>query len=473
MKEKTTQVKPFPDFGKVPPNSIEIEGAVLGAILVDSACMDDIAEILTAQMFYKEAHQIIYSAAYSLYKKNQYADLLSLVSHLRNTGELDMVGGIDNIIKITEKIISTAQAVQHSYIIQTTYIQREMIRIGMEMQSRGFDAELDPADLLAYAEKELYQLGDTANKKEPVKISHILKQLTDIIELREKSKSELIGVPSGITALDRITMGWQAGDLIILASRPSMGKSALGVQFGKLAAQYGHPTLMFSLEMTDIQLGERYLSSESGHDSYDLKRGRNIEWPKIERTLNNSENTPFWIDDSAHMSIYEFRSKVRRAKKRHKIELVICDYLNLFTGDIDKENMSEKYGSISKMFKQVAKECKVAVIGLAQLNRSPEMRANAFPKLSDLRNSGEIEQDADIVIFPVRYRMIGMLTDENDRDLKDYARIDVAKNRNGMTDFVEVMVSQDCMQWGIQEENPFDTKDFTETIAEKNKQLEF
>jgi len=176
MKEKTTLAKQLPDIGRIPPQAIEIEAAVLGAILVDSACMDDIAELLSAEMFYKEAHQIIDSAAFSLYKKNQYADILSVVEYLRNTGDIDRVGGAVNITNLTDKIVTTALAIQHSYIIQTTYIQREMIRIGIEMQNRGFDPEIEPADLLAYAEKELYQLGDTAKKKEPIKITDILKE---------------------------------------------------------------------------------------------------------------------------------------------------------------------------------------------------------------------------------------------------------------------------------------------------------
>jgi replicative DNA helicase len=457
----------------LPPQAIDIEEAVIGAMMVDSVCIDDIAEILTPEVFYKSAHQIIFSAALGLYKKNQYTDILSVTNRLQDTGELEIVGGPTVLLRLTSKVVTTAQAVQHSYILKAAYIQREMIRIGHELVQRGYDPTLDPSDLLEYAEKELYQLGDTANHKEAVSISALLNRLSTLIEKREKTKSDLLGVPSGIMPLDRITMGWQPGDLIIIAARPSMGKSALAVQFARFASQYNHPALVFSLEMTDLQLGERFLSSESGHDSYDLKRGRNVQWEKIERVISNNKNTPLWIDDSAHVSIYEFRSKVRRAKKRHKIELVICDYLNLFSGDEDKQNMSEKYGSISKMFKQVAKECKVAVIALAQLNRSPEMRLNAFPKLSDLRNSGEIEQDADIVIFPVQYRRIGMMTDENDRDLSGLARIDIAKNRNGVTDFIEVEVSPDSMIWKEIERESVSIDDFTEPNREKNNQLPF
>ena len=233
--------------------------------------------------------------------------------------------------------------------------------------------------------------------------------------------------------------------------------------------------LLFSLEMTDIQLGERYLSTETGADTYDIKQGRNIDWHKIESSLNNNRNVPLWIDDSPHMNIYEFRSKVRKAKKKYGIELVICDYLSLFTGDESKDNMSEKYGSISKMFKSVAKECEVAVIALAQLNRSTEMRASQLPKLSDLRNSGEIEQDADIVIFPVRYKVIGIDHDDKGRDLSEMARIDIAKNRNGRLGILNIRVSPDCMQWGIDTDEDYfgevetqvNPEEFTESKAQK------
>jgi len=475
MTEKTTSRNSsftMPDFGKVPPQSTQVEEAVLGAVLVDSSCIDDVAEILTPGMFYKDAHQKIYAAALELYKKSKFADLVSVTNHLRDISELEMCGGPIYLTRLTKEIVSTAMVPQHCHIIKTSYIQREMIRIGTELQTRGFDPMIETEDLLEYAEKELYELGDTANKKEAVTIGIILKRIADTIAIRESAQSELIGVPSGITELDRITMGWQPGDLIIIAARPSMGKSALAIQFARFAAQLKHPALLFSLEMTDAQLGERYLTSETGHDSYDLKRGRNIIWSRIEKALHDNSKTPLWIDDSAHMTIYEFRSKVRRAKKRYGIEVVICDYLNLFTGSDDKDNMSEKYGSISKMFKQVAKDCKVAVIALAQLNRSPEMRAIQFPKLSDLRNSGEIEQDADIVIFPIRYRMVGMLSDENNRDLSEMARIDVAKNRNGRTDSIDVRVSDDCMQWGLPVEDVFPVSDkeaidFTESVKDK------
>lgn len=451
------------DFGKVPPQNVEVEASVLGAIMVDSSCIDDVAEILTPDMFYKEAHKIIYQATLTLYKLNKYADIVTVTSYLRDINELETVGGPVYITGLIRTVVSTAQVFQHALIIKTSFIQREMIRIGTELQNRGFDSTIDPADLLEYAERELYALGDSASNKEPIIIGTLLNNLAEIISDREKSTSELIGVSSGITELDRVTMGWQSGDLIIIASRPSMGKSVLGIQFSRFAAQFAHPTLLFSLEMTDLQLGERYLSAETGHDTYDMKRGRNIQWDKIEKALRLNGKTPLWIDDSAHMTIYEFRSKVRRAKKRHKIELVICDYLNLFTGDEDKDNMSEKYGSISKMFKRVAKECGVAVIGLAQLNRNPDMRSSQIPKLSDLRNSGEIEQDADIVIFPVRYKMIGKTENERGEDISNMARIDVAKNRNGRLGVIEVRVSEDCMTWGVQDEVDSEYKDFTES----------
>lgn len=467
MKEKATYRTPIttmPDFGKVPPQAIQVEEAVLGAIMVASSCIDDIAEILKPEMFYKEAHQKIFGAAVTLYRKSKYADLISIQEELRNRNELESAGGPMALTLMTGKVVTTQMAVQHSYIIKTAYIQREMIRIGSELQTRGFDPMVETADLMEYAEKELYQLGDITSSKEPIGMADLLNNLANIIQIREKTTEEFTGIPSGIITLDRVTLGWQLGDLIILASRPSVGKSALGIQFATFAAKMGHPSLMFSLEMTDLQLGERYMSAETGHNSYDLKRGRNIQWAKIEKLISQGSKTPLWIDDSSSMTIYEFRSKVRRAKKRHSIELVICDYLNLFTGDEDKDNQSEKYGSISKMFKRVAKECKVAVIALAQLNRSPDQRANQLPKLSDLRNSGEIEADADIVLFPIRYAMIGKSIDERGRDLTHLGQIDIAKNRNGRTEFVEVIISEDCLKWGSVEE---EIKAFTGEVEDR------
>jgi replicative DNA helicase len=457
----------IPDFGKVPPQANDMEEAVLGAALIEKEAVYMVINILKPESFYRESHQKIFKTIIELVSKGFPVDLYTVSEELRSHQELDSIGGPVYLAQLTSKIVSAANVEYHARIVAQKYIQREMIRISTEVQTRAFDDTYDVSELMEYAEKELFQIGGDTSQKDPVKIGVLLNSLAELISKMEQTGKELIGVPSGIISLDRITLGWQAGDLIILAARPSMGKSALAVQFVKFASQLGHPALMFSLEMTDIQVGERYLSVETGQNSYDLKRGRNIDWPKMERILNANKNLPLWIDDSAKMTLTEFRSKVRRAKKKYNIQLVVCDYLNLFTGDADKDNMSEKYGSISKMFKQVAKECKVAVIALAQLNRSPDMRANQFPKLSDLRNSGEIEQDADIVIFPVRYKMVGMLRDERDRDLTNLARIDVAKNRNGKTDVVEVEVSHDCMQWSCVEDTAFPTKDFSESQTSK------
>jgi replicative DNA helicase len=419
--------------------------------MLDTSAMDEVTTLLTSIMFYREAHQKIFEAAFQLYKANKFTDLYSVSESLRNQNELDAVGGPVYITELTSRVVSAANVRQHAMYVKQKYIQRELIRISTELQNRAFDDTYDIAELIEYAEKEIYGIGDTAVSKEPIMIGNLLNILADTISLREAQKTELAGVPSGLIGVDRITLGWQPGDLIILAARPSMGKSALAIQFGRFAAQLGHGVLMFSLEMTDTQLGERYLSAESGHDTYDLKRGRNIIWAKIEKAIHSNTKTPLWIDDSAHMTLFEFRSKVRRAKKKHNIQLVICDYLNLFTGDETKDNMSEKYGSISKMFKAVAKECKVAVLSLAQLNRGVEQRSNPLPKLSDLRNSGEIEQDADIIVFPTRYILAGMHEDSHGRNLDTMALIDVAKNRNGRVDQVEVNVSADCMIWTDQE----------------------
>ncbi|MCJ7447947.1 MAG: replicative DNA helicase [Bacteroidales bacterium] len=462
----------LPDVGKIPPQAIDMEEAVLGAMLLESSIVDEAISILTPEMFYKEANKKIFESIIRIYKHNSVIDLLTVTNDLRDFRELESIGGPVYITGLTSKVVSAAHSVYHAIIVKTKYIQREMIRLSTELQNRAFDDTWDVGDLMEFAEKEFYTLGDTVTHKEPIKIGILLNNLADLISKREVNENSLLGVPSGISELDNITMGWQPGDLIIIASRPSMGKSALAIQFGKFAAQKNHPTLLFSLEMTDVQLGERYLTAETGQDSYDLKQGRNIDWPNMERVIEDNKTVPLWIDDSAHMTIYEFRSKVRRAKKRYNIELVICDYLNLFKGDAAKDNMSELYGSISKMFKSVAKECQVAVIALAQLNRSPDMRASSLPKLSDLRNSGEIEQDADIVIFPVRYRAIGTPVIDG-RDVSDRANIDVAKNRNGRTQAIEVRVSPDCLKWGLLDETPFpENVDFTEP-KKTDEQLKF
>lgn len=462
MDKKKTNIN-TDNFGKIPPQNIEIEEVVLGAILLERTAFEEVQSLINGNVFYKESNKTIFQAAEYLYKKNEQIDVLTVSDVLRKKGEMDSIGGPVYLSELTNKIVSSANIVRHSLLIKEAYIKREIIRIGSELQSMGFDTSIDLSDILDYAEREMFSLGENNTKKEAKSILQIYSKLVEMIEKREKQKNTVTGIPSGIIELDRMTLGWQGGDLIILAARPSMGKSALALQFASFASENKYPTIMFSLEMTEIQLAERLLSTQSGHDNYDIKSGRNIDWNRIEKAIRRAEDMPLYIDDSPTMTIYEFRSKVRRAIKRYGIKMVVCDYLNLFKGDEAKENMSEVYGSISKMFKSVAKECNIPVIGLAQLNRSPDSRTNSFPKLSDLRNSGEIEQDADIVIFPVRYGAISNKErDDQGRNIKEWARIDVAKNRNGKTGDFEVRISPDCMVWGIPDQYAEYYKETTE-----------
>ncbi len=448
----------IPEGGKIPPQAIEAEEGLLGILMVDFGAMDDIGELISPVMFYKPAHQKLYTAIESLFKRDKFADLVTVMQFLRDRGELEEIGGPVYLMELTSKIVTSHMAIEYALIIKDRFIQRDVIRICSTLTGMAYDGNIDTKELLEAAERELFTLGEVNITRGAESIGVILSKVLEVVQKREAVKAELIGVPSGLLSLDRITLGWQPGDLIILAARPSMGKSAIAIQIAKFAALTGYPTLMFSLEMTDTQLGERILSGETGIDSYDLKRGRNLNWTLLEKSLTELIDKPFWIDDSSKMTIYDFRSRVRKEVKKHGIKLVVCDYLNLFTGDESKENMSEKYGSISKMFKQVAKDCGVAVIALAQLNRNVEGRKDGFPKLSDLRNSGEIEADADIVIFPTRYKALGMYEDTNGRDLTKLARLEVAKNRNGRVDVIEVNVSSDCVKWSDIELTSFESE---------------
>ncbi len=457
MENKKKSAVFIPEVGKIPPQAPEAEEALLGIILLDFNVIDDVCDILKPEMFYRPAHQLIFNSIIELYRKEKYADLLTVMHYLKDKNELEDIGGAVYLTELTEKVVSSHMAVEYSLIIKDKYIQRDVIRICTILSGMAYDGLIDTKDLLEAAERELYSLGEVNILRGAISLGDVLNNVVSEIQKRELIKAELIGIPSGIMTLDRVTLGWQPGDLVIIAARPSMGKSAIAIQMAKFAAQTKTPTLMFSLEMTDTQLGERILSGETGIDSYDLKRGKNINWQVLEKSLTENIDIPLWIDPEPSMNIFEFRSRVRKEKKKHGIELVFCDYLNLFTGDETKENMSEKFGSISKMFKRVAKELGITVIALAQLNRNVEGRKDGFPKLSDLRNSGEIEQDADIVIFPTRYKALGMLEDTTGRNLTNLARFDIAKNRNGRTDIIEVNVSLDCVKWTDIEVTQFDS----------------
>jgi replicative DNA helicase len=424
------------DLGKIPPQAIDLEEAVLGAIMLEKDAVISVLDILKPESFYKEAHQKIYKAVVDLSSKEKPIDILTVTEELRAKKVLEEIGGPFYITQLTSRVASAAHIEYHARIVAQKYIQRELIRVTSEIQSKAFDESIDVDDLLDFSETELFNIAEGNIKKETAKINILIQQAIHQIEEASKRKDSLSGVPSGYTKLDRLTLGWQKSDLIVVASRPSMGKTAFALSMARnIAVEHNKSVAVFSLEMSSIQLVNRLIVSETELPSNRIRNGNldENEWKQLDAKIKSLVEAPIYIDDTPAISIYELRAKCRRLKLQYKVELIIVDYLQLMTGPGDmKGSREQEVSNISRSLKAIAKELDVPIIALSQLNRSVEMRSGSKrPQLSDLRESGAIEQDADMVIFIYRPERYGFLEDEEGKSLVGLAEIIVAKHRNG------------------------------------------
>src|SRR5210317_912922 len=430
------------DYGKIPPQALDLEEAVLGAIMLEKDAILSVLDILEPGSFYKEAHQQIYEVCQSLSMQEKPIDLLTVTEELRKLEKLEAVGGAVYIAQLTSRIGSAAHLEYHARIVTQKYIQRELIRVSSDIQERAFDEGTDVDDLLDYSERELLNIAEGHIKKETVKLNNLLKSAIEQIEEAGKRKDSLSGAPSGFTRLDRLTSGWQKSDLVIIAARPSMGKTAFVLSMARnMAVDHSRPVAFFSLEMSSIQLVNRLIIAETQLASDKIRTGRleNYEWEQLEYKIKDLEKAPIYVDDTPAISIFEFRAKCRRLKQKYDIQAVVIDYLQLMTGSKDSGSREQEVSNISRSLKAVAKELDIPIIALSQLNRSVEMRSgNKRPQLSDLRESGAIEQDADIVIFIHRPEKYGITEDEEGNSLKGIAELIVAKHRNGAVGDVQL-----------------------------------
>ncbi|MBA7586800.1 Replicative DNA helicase [subsurface metagenome] len=424
------------DLGKIPPQAIDLEEAVLGAIMLEKDAVISVLDILKPESFYKEANQKIFNAIVDLTSKEKPIDILTVTEELRARKKLEEVGGPFYIAQLTSRVASAAHIEYHARIVAQKYIQRELIRISSEIQNKAFDESIDVDDLLDFSETELFNITEGNIKKETAKVNVLIQQAIHQIEEASKRKDSLSGVPSGYTKLDRLTLGWQKSDLIVIASRPSMGKTALALSMARnITVEHNKPVAIFSLEMSSIQLVTRLIVSETELPSNRIRNGNldENEWKQLDSKIKSLVEAPLYIDDTPAISIFELRAKCRRLKLQHKVELIIVDYLQLMTGPSDvKGNREQEVSNISRSLKAISKELDVPIIALSQLNRSVEMRSGSKrPQLSDLRESGAIEQDADMVIFIYRPERYGILEDEDGNSLVGFAEIILAKHRNG------------------------------------------
>lgn len=436
------------DLGKVPPQAVDIEEAVLGAIMIEKDAVITVLDLLKPVSFYKETHQKIFKAIMDLSLKEEPVDILTVTEELRKQELLDEVGGPLYISQLTSRVASAAHVEFHARIVAQKYIQRELIRVSSEIQQKAFDDSIDVDDLLDFSESAFFKVAEGNIKKEMQPINVLIKEAIHQIQEAGKRDDNMSGVPSGYTKLDRITSGWQRSDLIIIAARPSMGKTAFILSMTRnMAVEHKQGVAIFSLEMSSIQLVNRLIVGETELSSDRIRNGKleNYEWEQLDRKIKNLVEAPIYIDDTPAISVFELRAKCRRLKMQHDINIIIIDYLQLMTCNIDAKGSREQEVSyISRSLKVIAKELNVPIIALSQLNRSVESRSgNKRPQLSDLRESGAIEQDADIVLFIHRPEKYGFTEDEEGNSLLGVAEIIIAKHRNGALDDVRLRFKQD------------------------------
>jgi replicative DNA helicase len=431
--------------GKLPPQALDLEEAVLGAMLIDKKGVDEVIDILQPEAFYKTGHQYIFEAIHLLFKNSEPIDLLTVSSQLRKMEKLEAIGGDYYLVQLTQRVASSAHIEFHARIILQKFIQRSLIRISNEIIESSYKETIDVFDLLDEAESKLYNVTQGNIKKTSETAQSLVIQAKKRIE-DIANREGLSGVATGFEKLDKLTSGWQSSDLIIIAARPGMGKTALTLSMARnIAVGRQIPVAFFSLEMSSVQLITRLISSETGLSSEKLRTGKlaGHEWQQLNVKVADLEKAPLYIDDTPSLSIFDLRAKARRLASQHKIKLIIIDYLQLMTAATNNKagNREQEISTISRNLKALAKELDIPVIALSQLSRAVETRGGSKrPLLSDLRESGAIEQDADIVSFIYRpeYYGIDEWDDEGRTPAQGQAELIVAKHRNGGLDNIRL-----------------------------------
>lgn len=423
-------------YGKIPPQNIDFEEAILGGLLLESNAINDVVDILSPESFYKDSNQRVYCAIFELYKSNKPIDILTVSEYLRSSGELDLIGGYFYLSNLTSNIGSAAHIEFHARTIQEKFIKRELIRVSTEIQNRAFDDSIDIDDLIDFSEKEMFKIVHGSIKKDFKTLAEVGKIELQEIEKIYKSQVEFTGVPSGFPSIDKYTSGWQLSDLIIIAARPSMGKTAFMLSMARMIAMdYKMNLAIFSLEMSAGQLWRRITSDLTGIENGKL-RSKYLtpqDWNSMESAQAKIEKSNIYVDDTAGISLVELRAKARKLKTTYDIDILFIDYLQLMQGAKEsKGNRESQVSEISRGLKILCRELNIPIICLSQLNRSVETRGgDKRPQLSDLRESGAIEQDADVVIFIHRPEYYGILEYEDGTITANNVETLIKKHRNG------------------------------------------
>ncbi len=427
----------YSDHGRVPPQAIDLEEAVLGAIMLEQNALTNVVDILQPEVFYKESHQKIFGVIHELFSTAQPVDILTVTEALKKKGELDMVGGAYTISMLTNRVASSANVEYHARILLQKHLQRQLIRISSEIIKDSYEDTKDVFDILDNAEKELFAVSETNLRRSYDDMHSLVKEAVRQIEGAKDQEGHITGIPSGFSELDRVTAGWQKSDLVVLAARPGMGKTAFVLSMARnMAVDFKKPIAVFSLEMSGVQLVTRLIASESELPADKLKRGQleQYEWEQLNTRLSALTEAPLFIDDTPALTIFELRAKCRRLKAQHDIQLVVVDYLQLMSAGTDNHrgNREQEISNISRSMKSLAKELDIPIVAISQLSRAVETRGGSKrPILSDLRESGAIEQDADMVLFIYRPEYYQITEDEQGNSTEGLAQLIIAKHRNG------------------------------------------
>lgn len=424
--------------GRIPPHNLEAERAVLGAILLEPAMLHRAVELVSADEFYKDGHRKIYAAMLRLFDRSEPADALTVAEELGRTGELDEVGGPATLATLMEEATVATQFPTYTLIVREKAQLRELIRAGRDLAEQAFEEAEDVPVLLDRAERTLFQLAERRLLKAAIPVRSVLNPAIQHIEALYHRRELVTGLPTGFPKLDELTAGLQRSDFAIIAGRPSMGKTALALNVAQhVAVKERRPALIFSLEMSKEQLVQRLLCSEARVDSHRVRTGhlQSSDWDRIVQAAGRLADAPLYIDDTANLSVLEARAKARRIRAEHGLELVVVDYLQLMQGRSRAENRQQEISEISRSLKALAKELEVPVVALSQLSRAVEVRGeSATPRLSDLRESGALEQDADVIMFlhrPGVYR--------DDPVEENLTELRIGKQRNGPLGTVQLV----------------------------------
>ena len=431
---KSAKVQPVNDYGRIQPQAPELEEAVLGALMIEKDAYSLVSEILRPESFYEHRHQLIYSAITDLAVNQKPVDILTVKEQLSKRGELEEVGGPFYITQLSSKVASSAHIEYHARIIAQKSLARELITFTSNIQSKAFDETLDVDDLMQEAEGKLFEISQQNMKKDYTQINPVIDEAYKLIQKAAARTDGLSGLESGFTKLDKMTSGWQNSDLIIIAARPAMGKTAFVLSMAKnIAVDFRNPVALFSLEMSNVQLVNRLISNVCEIESGKIKSGQlaGHEWQQLDYKLKN----PLYVDDTPSLSVFELRTKARRLVREHGVKIIIIDYLQLMNASgMAFGSRQEEVSTISRSLKGLAKELNIPIVALSQLNRGVESREGIDgkrPQLSDLRESGAIEQDADMVCFIHRPEYYKIYQDDRGNDLRGMAEIVIAKHRNG------------------------------------------